>query len=126
MDKYGYHSVATNVAETVEDFSAIIEEVQTWTAVDMVLAYYSPELGITLVNPKNPDHWEADHCIDANAVPGVLFSNRGLANFPSPSYADIPGMTIGKQLTPGKSAAPVGSDEDQDALEERLKGLGYL
>ena len=21
----------------------------------------------------NPDHWEADHCIDANAVPGVIF-----------------------------------------------------
>jgi predicted AlkP superfamily phosphohydrolase/phosphomutase len=75
---------------------------------------------------SNPDHWEADHCIDANAVPGVLFFNRGLANFPSPSYVDIPGMTIGKQLSPGKSAAPIGSDEDQDALEERLKGLGYL
>ena len=75
---------------------------------------------------ENQDHWEADHCIDANAVPGVLFSNRGLENFPSPSYADIPAMTIGKQLSPGKAVAPVGSDEDQATLEERLKGLGYL
>jgi hypothetical protein len=74
----------------------------------------------------NTDHWEADHCIDAKVVPGVLFSNRGLANFPNPSYADIPAMTIGKTLRPRDAAAPVGSDEDQDALEERLKGLGYL
>jgi hypothetical protein len=75
---------------------------------------------------SNPDHWEADHCIDSRAVPGVLFSNQGLENFPNPSYLDMPAMTIGKELSPRKSATPVGSDEDQDALEERLKGLGYL
>jgi predicted AlkP superfamily phosphohydrolase/phosphomutase len=74
----------------------------------------------------NPDHWEADHCIDAKAVPGVLFSIRGLENFSQPSFVDIPAITIGKELSPGKSVVPVGSDEDQDALEERLKGLGYL
>ena len=102
---------------------------------DLVLGYApkyraSSETGLggwsdqTIV--ENPDHWEADHCIDAHAVPGVIFSNRGLNNFPHPSYADIPAMTIGKELSARISSGPVGSDEDQDALEERLKGLGYL
>ncbi|MFC1997700.1 alkaline phosphatase family protein [Chloroflexota bacterium] len=75
---------------------------------------------------NNSDHWEADHCIDAEAVPGVLFSDRGLENFPNPSYQDIPAMMIDKELIPRISATPVGNDEDQEALEERLKGLGYL
>lgn len=74
----------------------------------------------------NSDHWEADHCIDLAAVPGVLFSNRGLDNFPNPSFADIPEMTIGKELSARIASGPVGTDEDQDVLEERLKGLGYL
>jgi hypothetical protein len=75
---------------------------------------------------NNPDHWEADHCIDAQAVPGVIFSSHGLANYSKPSFRDIPPMTVGKELDPRKSATPVVSDEDQEALEERLKGLGYL
>jgi len=102
---------------------------------DLVLGYApkyraSSETGLggwgEKVFERNRDHWEADHCIDAKAVPGVLFSNRGLDNYPNPSYQDIPAMTIGKELSPRKSAEPVGNDEEQEALEERLKGLGYL
>ncbi len=68
VDKYNYHSASTNLAETVEDFSAIIEEIQNWTAVDMVLAYYSPELGLMVVNPKNPEHWEAMRILKKNEL----------------------------------------------------------
>jgi predicted AlkP superfamily phosphohydrolase/phosphomutase len=75
----------------------------------------------------NSDHWGADHCIDAQAVPGVLFCNQGLAGFPAPSYRDIPVLTVGTALE-GSAAAPPRSQtgEDQRAVEERLKGLGYL
>lgn len=75
---------------------------------------------------SNTDHWGADHCIDVKAVPGVIFAGRGLAQFPEPTYADIPAMTIGRELAERATAQPVGADEDQEALEERLKGLGYL
>ncbi len=76
---------------------------------------------------KNTEHWEADHCFDAKAVPGVLFSTDGLGNFPSPSYRDIPALTIGKDLKAQASAPPPSySDEDQDEIEKRLKDLGYL
>lgn len=76
---------------------------------------------------KNSEHWEADHCFDSRAVPGVLFSNEGLGNFPTPSYRDIPALTIGKDLKTQASAPPPKySDEDQDEIEKRLKDLGYL
>lgn len=76
---------------------------------------------------KNEEHWEADHCFDSRAVPGVLFSNDPLTNFPSPSYRDIPALTIGRDLKTQASAPPPKySDEDQDEIEKRLKDLGYL
>jgi predicted AlkP superfamily phosphohydrolase/phosphomutase len=75
----------------------------------------------------NTDHWGADHCIDPIAVPGVLFRNQGLDDFPNPSYRDIPKMVVGKALKPGDPPASEDfSEEDQETVEERLKGLGYL
>jgi predicted AlkP superfamily phosphohydrolase/phosphomutase len=75
----------------------------------------------------NKDHWGADHCIDNESVPGVLFSNQGLGNFPNPSYPDMPLLAIGEDIEVGGSKPPpTMSDEDKDVLEERLKSLGYL
>lgn len=77
----------------------------------------------------NRDHWGADHCIDPTAVPGVLFTNAAaLADFPSPSYRDIPALSIGTQPDDSQSTPPPTSsgDEDERAIEERLRSLGYL
>ena len=75
----------------------------------------------------NRDHWGADHCFAASIVPGVLFSNRSLVDLPTPSYADLPALAIGKALRPSHSAPPpTFSDEDQETIEKRLKDLGYL
>ena len=76
----------------------------------------------------NKDHWGADHCFDAAAVPGVLFSNNGLENYPNPSYFDIPQLSIGRTISQKHkdTMPPTFGDEDQDTIEERLKGLGYL
>jgi len=75
---------------------------------------------------KNTGHWEADHCFDAETVPGVIFLNHGLENFSDPSYLDIPRIMLDRNIDGKLSAAPVLSDEDQEALRERLIGLGYL
>ncbi len=103
---------------------------------DLVLGYSagyraSSETGLgrwaTDTVVENHDHWEADHCIDAQLVPGVLFSSKGLDDFPNPSFRDIPAMVVGKYLDHTKTASPVMSgEEDQQTMEERLKGLGYL
>ena len=79
----------------------------------------------------NNDKWSGDHCIDASSVPGVLFSNRSLRDFPNPSYHDIPLLTIGrmpkqKAGLPTHATPPSQSGEDDDTLNERLRSLGYL
>lgn len=77
----------------------------------------------------NQDHWGADHCISAAAVPGVLFSSQGLQSLSNPSYQDIPALAIGKAVDqPGNPSPPptAASGEDQKTIEERLKSLGYL
>ncbi len=105
-------------------------------APDLVLGYNpgyraSAETGLGkwdgMVIEKNTDHWGADHCIDSLAVPGVLFASRGLKDFPNPSFRDIPPMVVGKYLDNSKVEPPsISGGESQEAIEERLKGLGYL
>jgi predicted AlkP superfamily phosphohydrolase/phosphomutase len=77
---------------------------------------------------ENTGHWEADHCIDSQLVPGVIFSNQSLEDFPKPSFRDIPALTVGKYLDHSNTNTPpvVSSGEDQKTMEERMKGLGYL
>jgi predicted AlkP superfamily phosphohydrolase/phosphomutase len=75
----------------------------------------------------NMDHWEADHCIDPDIVPGVIFSNESLSDFRRPSYRDIPAIAIGTQPIASDSPPPRSlTSEESDTIEERLKSLGYL
>ena len=75
----------------------------------------------------NHDHWNGDHCIDSQMVPGVLFANRDLSAMPGVSFRDIPFLALGKHLDASyiKPPSQTGSQGQKD-LEERLKGLGYL
>jgi len=75
----------------------------------------------------NHDHWEADHCVAPQIVPGVLLSNRNLGACPQPTYRDVPSLVLGKDLDQGGIAPPPRfSHEDQELVEERLRSLGYL
>jgi predicted AlkP superfamily phosphohydrolase/phosphomutase len=75
----------------------------------------------------NTDHWGADHCMDADVVPGVIFANRDLRDFGNISFRDIPFLAIGKHLDPSHIKPPSqATGQGQKDLEERLKGLGYL
>lgn len=121
-----------------------------WTqseAFDGPLASYGPDLVVgfapgfrasaqtglgewesTALEPNN-DHWGADHCIDPTSVPGVLFTNSAqLADFPNISYRDIPALSIGTKPDDSRSTPPPTSSatEDEAAIEERLRSLGYL
>ncbi len=75
----------------------------------------------------NDGHWGADHCVDADLVPGVIFANRDLRDFGTISFRDIPFLAIGKHLDQSHIKPPSQSGpQGQKDLEERLKGLGYL
>lgn len=76
---------------------------------------------------SNRDHWGADHCVNAGAVPGVIFASHDrLQNYSHPSYRDIPAIIVGTEVNGGRAKPPPTNDEDEKATEERLKGLGYL
>ncbi len=103
---------------------------------DLVVGYLpgyraSAETGLgkvpaTRVEPNN-DHWGADHCMDSDVVPGVIFANRDLRDFGRLSFRDIPFLAIGKHLDPSNIKPPSQAlGQGQKDLEERLKGLGYL
>ena len=91
----------------------------------------SSETGLGKIPEKmiesNYDHWGADHCMDAEIVPGVIFANRDLKDFGSISFRDIPFLAIGKHLDQSHLKPPSQMDgQGQKELEEQLKGLGYL
>jgi predicted AlkP superfamily phosphohydrolase/phosphomutase len=76
---------------------------------------------------SNTDHWGADHCMDSDVVPGVIFANRELEDFGTISFRDIPFLAIGKHLDQSNNKPPTQViGQGQKDLEERLKGLGYL
>ncbi|HEX6303012.1 MAG TPA: alkaline phosphatase family protein [Anaerolineales bacterium] len=76
---------------------------------------------------SNADHWNADHCINPLAVPGVIFANGELEHISRPSYYDIPFLTIGEGPDARGGGPPDDiSTEDEEVIQERLKSLGYF
>jgi hypothetical protein len=57
-DKYNYSFDSYNIVEPVTEFQKLADVTSKWTALDIVLVYYNPGGKITLINPKNIDHWE--------------------------------------------------------------------
>ena len=59
VDKYGYSYKSYNLKVSIENFDNLHDQIKTWKAVDIVMAYFHPELGLTLINPKNKASWES-------------------------------------------------------------------
>jgi hypothetical protein len=57
-DKLGYKSASTNLSQTIDDPSVFAKEFGKWNGVDLVAAYYHPELGLLIANPKVAEELE--------------------------------------------------------------------
>lgn len=55
VDKYNYVCGAKNLASVTESLAKIPAIVSKWNALDMVVVYHHPDLGILIVNPKNSE-----------------------------------------------------------------------
>jgi len=55
VDKLGYKSASANLSSTVKDISGLAKEFEKWNGVDLVAAYYHPEIGLLIANPKVPE-----------------------------------------------------------------------
>ena len=55
VDKLGYKTVSANLQSVAADLPALASEFAKWNAVDLVVAYYHPDLGLLIANPKIAD-----------------------------------------------------------------------
>jgi len=83
VDKYGYSFRSHNLQENFENFDAIASETGRWKALDVVIAYFHPELGVVALNPKNRSHWDTVQSVKKNELVTVF---AGAFN----SGADVP------------------------------------
>jgi len=58
VDKFNYAFVSKNLSVDIDTPEAISDIALEWNAVDMVLLYFHPELGVIPINPKNKSHLE--------------------------------------------------------------------
>jgi len=68
LDKYNYEADSYNMQGNLDDFSSIAAELEQWNALDIVIAYYHPELGVKAINPKRLEHWEAIQSLKKNEL----------------------------------------------------------
>jgi hypothetical protein len=87
VDKYGYCYRSHNLTENFEDFDAISAETGKWKAMDLVVVYFHPELGVVAVNPKNRSHWDGVQSLKKNELVTV-FAGAFKATGDEPIYAN--------------------------------------
>jgi len=59
VDKLGYAYKSHNLENTIEDAKAITDTVSEWGKLHLVLAYYHPQTGLSVINPKKGSQWES-------------------------------------------------------------------
>jgi len=75
VDKYHYASRSHNMTENFEDFDTLTSTVAGWKALDVVVTYFHPELGVVVVNPKNREHWDVVRTLKRNELV-TLFAGK--------------------------------------------------
>lgn len=56
IDKFHYYTSSKNLASTTSDLMSVHESVKGWNALDIVVLYYHPDVGVMAINPKNKSH----------------------------------------------------------------------
>jgi len=52
VDKLGYKSASANLESVASNLPALADEFSRWKGVDLIAAYYHPDLGLLIANPK--------------------------------------------------------------------------
>jgi hypothetical protein len=55
VDKLGYKTTSINLPSVIDDVSSLAKEFEKWKAVDLVVSYYHPDIGLIAANPKNEE-----------------------------------------------------------------------
>jgi hypothetical protein len=104
VDKYHYSFRSHNLSESFDSFDGLAATVANWRAVDMVVIYFHPELGVVVVNPKNRAHWETVRSLKKNELvtifAGAFAGTDGDKKYESAISLLITLMEGGKARTP--------------------------
>ncbi len=68
VDKYHYRYKSFNLKNNITNFQDVANKTAQIAAVDLVVVYYHPELGLIPINPKNLKHWESIQEIKKNEL----------------------------------------------------------
>lgn len=85
VDKYGYVNRSYNMEDSITEFDHFITETKKWNAVDLVMTYFHPELGLLVINPKNGRNWESLSVLKKNEIVTIYagaFQHTGEAKDP--------------------------------------------
>jgi hypothetical protein len=93
VDKYNYSFASYNIDENIDKFDSLAKEFAKWSAVDVVLAYFHPEMGIVPINPKNIDHWQIAQTLKKNELL-TIFVGEFQSSQRKELYADAISATI--------------------------------
>ena len=105
VDKYHYSCRSHNLAESFEAFDGLAATVATWKAVDLVVAYFHPELGVVVVNPKNRDHWEGVRSLKKNELVTVFAGAFAGTNGENPSRPDQGNVRVQEASARGRAGS---------------------
>jgi len=77
VDRYHYAVGSHNLADNADSLAGLAVETGGWRAMDLVVAYFHPELGVLAINPKNKTHWDSAGGLKRNELITVYAGTPG-------------------------------------------------
>ncbi len=76
VDKYKYFCSSLNLQKSfTKPLNNISKIVKTWSAFDISIAYYHPQLGMILINPKSEESWQSIDGLRENELVVLYIGN---------------------------------------------------
>jgi hypothetical protein len=121
VDKLGYEYRSHNLEESIEDTKSVSEAVSEWGNLHVILSYFHPQTGLTVINPKNKVQWESilpltrDELIVVYSGPVADKLDRTLLKY---SIDDFLGLLYGKKVKPKKEYIGERREEVREEVRE--------
>jgi hypothetical protein len=124
VDKLGYEYKSHNLEESIENVKAIAEAVSEWGNLHIILAYFHPQAGLTVINSKNKAQWESilpltrDELVVVYSGPVENELDRAILKS---SIDDFLNLLYGKKIKPKKEYIGERREEVREEAREEVK-----
>jgi hypothetical protein len=59
VDKFGYRYRSHNLENSIENAAGVLNAVSKWGNIQLVVSYFHPQAGLSVINPKNKASWDS-------------------------------------------------------------------